>query len=246
MLHLRDCSVSYGERPAFRGVTLSATPGISCLVGPSGCGKTTLLLAAAGLVRPCSGSVSLDDEPVRAGDRRVGLILQQYGLFPWFSVRENVELGLRLRRVAPEERRRTACRELRMLGLAEQEDRYPRELSGGQQQRVAIARAYALRPTLLLMDEPFSALDAPTREGLQDLLLEAARSRPTSVLMVTHSIEEAACLGNPVWVMAGVPGGITGRVDNPGTGTPGYRQRPEYLGVCNRIRALMSGAGGPP
>jgi ABC-type nitrate/sulfonate/bicarbonate transport system ATPase subunit len=240
MLELTDCTAGYGARDALSGVTLSADPGrVSCIVGPSGCGKTTLLMLAAGLKRPSRGTVLLDGREVSPGDRSVGLILQHFGLFPWFTVQANVELGLRIRGAPAEERRAGAAREIEASGLRGLESRFPRELSGGQQQRVAIARAYALRPRLLLMDEPFSSLDALNREALQDLLLASARERGTAVLMVTHSIEEAAYLGSVVWVMAGSPGRISGKVQNPSQGRPGYRQDPEFLSTCGKVRALM-------
>lgn len=244
MLELTDCTAGYGARDALTGITLSTEPGrVSCIVGPSGCGKTTLLMLAAGLKRPRAGTVRLEGREVSPGDRSVGLILQHYGLFPWLTVRANVELGLRIRGAPAEERRDTAAREIEASGLQGLEERFPRELSGGQQQRVAIARAYALRPRLLLMDEPFSALDALNREALQDLLLASARARGTAVLMVTHSIEEAAYLGAVVWVMAGSPGRIVGGIQNPCQGEPGYRQDPQYLQACGKVRALMERGG---
>jgi NitT/TauT family transport system ATP-binding protein len=242
MLELRDCRAAYGAQTALAHVTLTVPAGMmSCIVGASGCGKTTLLMLAAGLIAPRSGTVRLDGDPVFPGDRRIGLILQHYGLFPWFTVRENVELGLRIRAVPPAERRRIVAQELRAVGLEALGQRFPRDLSGGQQQRVAIARAYALQPRLLLMDEPFSALDALGREALQDLLLEAARLRQSTILLVTHSIEEAACLGKVIWVMGGSPGRITARLENPAQGTEGYRRDPEFFRVCTAVRALMQG-----
>ncbi len=244
MLELTECSAAYGAHEVLSSVSLRAEAGqVSCIVGASGCGKTTLLMLAAGLRRPRAGTVRLDGGEVTPGDRAVGLILQHYGLFPWFTVRGNVELGLRIRGASPEERRRTAAREIEAAGLDGLEERFPRELSGGQQQRVAIARAYALQPRLLLMDEPFSALDALNREALQDLLLLSVRARRTAVLLVTHSIEEAACLGRVIWVMAGMPGRIAGRLDNPCQGVPDYRREPEYLRVCGEVRALLQREG---
>jgi NitT/TauT family transport system ATP-binding protein len=244
MLALRECRAAYGAQAALADVTLTVPAGmVSCIVGASGCGKTTLLMLAAGLIAPQAGTVRLDGNPVSPGDRRVGLILQHYGLFPWFTVRENVDLGLRIRAISPAERRRTVDRELRAVGLEALGRRFPRELSGGQRQRVAIARAYALEPRLLLMDEPFSALDALGREVLQDLLLETARRRQSTILLVTHSIEEAAYLGRAIWVMGGSPGRIIGRLENPDQGREGYRREPEFFRVCTEVRALMQGHG---
>jgi len=241
MLELIECSASYGAWPALSCVTVRANTGeTASILGPSGCGKSTLLMLAAGLKRPSAGAVRLDGSPVAPGDRRVGLILQQYGLFPWLTVRDNVELGLKIRRVPEEERRGRTAREISGVGLEGLEHRFPRQLSGGQQQRVAIARAFALEPRLLLMDEPFSALDALSREQLQDDLLGAASGRGTAILLVTHSIEEAVYLGRVIWVMAGSPGRIVGRLSNPHQGTPGYRQRPEFLGLCGDVRSLLA------
>ncbi len=244
MLELRDCGASYGAHAALSDVTLAVGPGgVSCVVGPSGCGKTTLLMLASGLKRPAGGTILLDGERVSPGDRRIGLILQHYGLFPWFTVRENVELGLKIRGMPSESRRRIAERELHGVGLEGLEARFPRELSGGQQQRVAIARAYALQPRLLLMDEPFSALDALNRESLQDLLLETAQARGTPVLLVTHSIEEAAFLAKVIWILSGSPGRIVGRLDNACQGRRTFRQEPEFLRICGEVRAMMRGHG---
>ena len=241
MLELSECSAGYGDHPALKAVSLTACTGeIVCLVGSSGCGKTTLLMLAAGLMPPSRGAVRLEGSPVQPGDMRVGLILQQYGLFPWFTVRENVELGLKIRGSPPEEIRRRAGREISGVGLQGLEGRFPLQLSGGQQQRVAIARAFALEPRLLLMDEPFSALDALAREQLQDDLLGAVRGRETAILLVTHSIEEAVYLGRRIWVLAGSPGAIAGCFENPHPGSPDYREEPAFFRLCSQVRSLMA------
>jgi ABC-type nitrate/sulfonate/bicarbonate transport system ATPase subunit len=242
MLELRECSAGYGQGRVLESVSLSVPEGkTGCIIGPSGCGKTTLLTLAAGLKEPDTGSIVLDDAPVIPGDNRAGLILQQYGLFPWFTVADNVSLGLRIRHVDAGIRRRIVARELARLGLEECAGRYPNELSGGQQQRVAIARSMALAPRLLLMDEPFSALDAMSRESLQEILLATLRETPMIVLLVTHSIEEAVYLGATVWVLAGSPGRIVARFDNPGQGTPGYRSDPSFFRLCTSIRGSLEG-----
>jgi len=240
MLSISDCSAAYDAGPVLESVSLSVQPGrTGCIIGPSGCGKTTLLMIAAGLKEPASGSVLLDEAPVRAGDRRVGLILQQYGLFPWLSARENVALGLRLRRSPKGEVDERTGRELQRVGLLDFADRYPLRLSGGQQQRVAIARCMALEPRLLLMDEPFSALDALSRESLQDLLLQSLAEREVAVLMVTHSIEEAVFLGSRIWVLAGLPGRISACFENAGQGRAGFRQEPAFFQMCTELRRAM-------
>jgi ABC-type nitrate/sulfonate/bicarbonate transport system ATPase subunit len=240
MLELRECSAGYGKGRVLESVSLSVPDRkTACIIGPSGCGKTTLLTLAAGLKRPESGTIVLDHEEVVAGDSRTGLILQQYGLFPWFTVADNVSLGLRIRRMEAGRRREMVARELARLGLEGSAARYPAELSGGQQQRVAIARSMALAPRLLLMDEPFSALDAMSRESLQEILLSTLRERPLIVLLVTHSIEEAVYLGGTIWILAGSPGRVVACFENPGQGTPGYRSDPSFFLMCTRVRASL-------
>jgi NitT/TauT family transport system ATP-binding protein len=240
MLELSECSAAYGPRAALSSVSLEVDDRrTACIVGPSGCGKTTLLLLAAGLKAPSAGTVLFDGKRITSGDRGVGLILQQYGLFPWFTVQGNVELGLRIRGASSGHRHCIAAREISNVGLEGCESLFPRELSGGQQQRVAIARAYALEPRLLLMDEPFSALDALSRESLQDLLLLSAAERKAAILLVTHSIEEAVYLGHVIWVLAGSPGRVAGRFENPRQGSREFRQEPEFFRLCGDIRALM-------
>jgi ABC-type nitrate/sulfonate/bicarbonate transport system ATPase subunit len=240
MLELRECAAGYGAGRVLDSLSLSVPEGeTACIIGPSGCGKSTLLTVAAGLKRPESGTVLLDGKEVVPGDERVGLILQQYGLFPWFTVADNVSLGLRIRRVREGTRRALVARELARLGLEDCAGRYPNELSGGQQQRVAIARSMALSPRLLLMDEPFSALDAMSRESLQEILLSTIRERPLVVVMVTHSIEEAVYLGGTVRVLAGSPGRITALFENRGQGTPGFRLDPAFFRMCTRVRGSL-------
>ena len=240
MLEITSCSAGYDRRPVLREISLSVSPGkTGCIIGPSGCGKTTLLMLAAGLKRADAGSVLLDGRPVTAGDIRVSLILQQYGLFPWFTVAENIAVGLRVRRVKESVLRAAVSRQLSRLGLEECAGRYPNELSGGQQQRVAIARSMALTPRLLLLDEPFSALDAMTRESLQEILLETLGENSLVALLVTHSIEEAVYLGGTIWLLAGSPARIEASFDNPGQGTPEFRTDASFFRLCSRIRQRM-------
>jgi ABC-type nitrate/sulfonate/bicarbonate transport system ATPase subunit len=241
MLEISRCTAGYDGRAALDAVSLSVGSGrTGCIIGPSGCGKTTLLTVAAGLKAADEGSVTLDGAPVTPGDRRVGLIIQQYGLFPWFTAIDNVTLGLRIRGWDARARREGAMRELERVGLGDCADRYPFQLSGGQQQRVAIARSLALEPVLLLMDEPFSALDAMSRESLQEILLSSLRERDLTVLLVTHSIEEAVYLGSTIWLMAGSPGRIVASYDNPRQGSPGYREDPGFFRLCTKIRHTMN------
>lgn len=240
MLRITGLAARYADREVFRDVSLSVEPGMTeCIIGPTGCGKTTLLMTAAGLKEPSAGSVLLDGTPVEAGDRRLSVILQSYGLFPWFTVLENAALGLLIRGVPAAERKRAAADALAQVGLTGLESRYPSEISGGQAQRAAIARSLTLSPQVLLMDEPFSALDALTREALQDLLLALLRGRRMAVVLVTHSIEEAAYLGSAVTLMAGIPGRIITRFPNPSRGAEGYRGSRACFELCREVRASM-------
>jgi len=243
MLRVNECSAEYAGHRVLDPISLRVGPGQTCcIVGPSGCGKTTFLLCAAGLKTALAGSVDLDGSPVAPGDRRVGLILQQYGLFPWFTARENVALGLKIRGVASHERHEAAEAELARVGLAGLGGRYPRELSGGEQQRVAIARSMALTPRLLLMDEPFSALDMLTREALQEVLLSSLALRNVAVVLVTHSIEEAVYLGQSIVLFAGSPGRVVARIENPEQGMPRHRTKEVFFRRCGEVRAAMERA----
>jgi ABC-type nitrate/sulfonate/bicarbonate transport system ATPase subunit len=177
-----------------------------CLLGRSGCGKTTLLNIIAGLIPPSSGEVRVDGERVIGPGRGKGMVFQQNALFPWLSARSNVEFGARRSGLAREDARRVADELLELVGLQAYGERYPGQLSGGMQQRVAIARALALDPQILLMDEPFGALDEITRLDMQAELLRVWSSRRKTVVFVTHSIMEALMLGDRVVVMGG--GGI--------------------------------------
>jgi len=191
-----------------RGETLS-------VIGPSGCGKTTLLYILAGLLAPSGGQVSIDGRSGVDTKGRTAFILQDFGLFPWKTTTENIALGLQLKGVPA--RQRQACAEALMgqMGLSGLGARYPVQLGGGQKQRVAIARALATEPDLILMDEPFSSLDALTRERLQNTLLELWRKNGVNFIIVTHSVEEAVFLGRRVAVLTDRPTRIRTLIDNP-------------------------------
>ena len=181
---------------------------IAVLVGTSGCGKSTLLRLAAGLLTPTSGELRLDGRVVSSPGADRGMVFQSYTLFPWLTVRRNVEFGLTIKGLPPEERTRISQHYIKLVGLSGFEGVYPKELSGGMMQRVAIARALANDPQILLMDEPFGALDAQTRTIMQELLLRVWEESHKTILFVTHDIEEATFLGDRLFVMSARPGRI--------------------------------------
>ena len=200
------------------GVSFSVHEGdFVALIGPSGCGKTTLLNLAAGFVNPSAGAVCLDGQPITGPGPERGVIFQEYGVFPWLTVAENIEFGLKLRanQIEPPQRRAICERYLALMKLTEFRDAYPKTLSGGMRQRVALARAYAVKPQFLLMDEPFGALDAQTRSAMQILLLETLQTEGQTVLMITHSVDEALYLASRIVVISARPARIRKIVDVP-------------------------------
>jgi NitT/TauT family transport system ATP-binding protein len=205
-----------GDVTALTGIDLAVVPGeFVSLIGPSGCGKSTLLRLIADLDSPTAGSIEVFGVSARQAriDQRYGIAFQQAGLLPWRTVRSNIELPLQLHRVPPAERRDRATELIEMVGLTDFADHYPDQLSGGMQQRVAIARSIASRPSLLLMDEPFGALDEMTRERMQTELLRIRAETGAAVVFVTHSIPEAVYLSDRVIVMSPRPGRITDTID---------------------------------
>lgn len=198
-----------GEVVALNGVDMEIRENeFVCVVGPSGCGKSTLLNIIAGLERPTSGRVCVKGkEVVNPGSER-GVIFQQYALFPWLTVKKNVKFGLKLRGVKEPELSVIADKYIRLVDLEEFGDSYPKELSGGMKQRVAIARAYAVNPEILLMDEPFGALDAQTRTQLQTELLETWEKEKKTCFFITHDVEEAIILAQRVVIMSARPGRV--------------------------------------
>ncbi|BAH53258.1 ABC transporter ATP-binding protein [Rhodococcus opacus] len=183
------------------------------LVGPSGCGKSTLLDLLGGLSTPTSGRILLDGQPVTGPGLDRGIVFQQYALLPWRTARHNIEFGLEAKGLPKKERRELAEHYLELVGLKGFGDRYPHELSGGMKQRVAIARSLAFDPEVLLMDEPFAALDAQTRESLQDELLRIWKATGKTILFITHGIDEAIYLGQRVAVLTSRPGRVKTFVD---------------------------------
>lgn len=222
------------------------------VLGPSGCGKTTLLYLLAGLRQPTSGQIYVDGQPQSGPRPRTGLILQDYGLLPWATAYKNITLGLQIRRFygpdgkhAPADDDSTDQTErvdywLERLKLKEHAHKYPAQLSGGQRQRVAIARTLALNPDLLLMDEPFSSLDAPTREGLQNLTFELREEENLTTVIVTHAIEEAAILGRKIMVLSQPPNCQPRIIENPSAGEPSFRHQSSYFDMCSLLRQEIS------
>ncbi|RQG87856.1 ABC transporter ATP-binding protein [Natrarchaeobius halalkaliphilus] len=176
------------------------------IVGPSGCGKSSLLYLLAGFLETTSGSITVDGNPIDGPGTDRGVVFQDYALFPWRTVLKNVTYGLEQKGMPKEERRSTAQRYIDMMDLSGFEDRYPKELSGGMKQRVAIARTLAYDPKILLMDEPFGALDQPLRESLQDQLLDIWKELEKTVVFITHDVEEAVYLSERVMIMTSHPG----------------------------------------
>ena len=224
-LRLSNVSVTYIGRDgrnteAVRDVSfeIEDRPGVGEIVvflGPSGCGKSTILKAIAGLLPPTKGTVHVDGELVTGVGRDRGMVFQAYTSFGWLTVRQNVEYGLRLRGVAAKERSERADKYLKAVGLADFADRFPKDLSGGMKQRVALARTLINQPRLVLMDEPFGALDPQTRWGMQGLLLDIARAEDNTTIFITHDVSEAVYLADTVYVLSARPARILHRVNVP-------------------------------
>ncbi len=211
------------------------------IVGPSGCGKSSLLRLVAGLVEPTQGRITLDGTPVTRPGKDRGMVFQSYTLFPWLNVRANVEFGLRIGGVPAEKRRHISDHFISEVGLEGFENAYPKQLSGGMMQRVALARALANDPEILLMDEPFGALDSQTRSLMQELLLQIWEHSHKTVLFITHDIDEAILLGDRVHVMTARPGRIKERVeiDLKRPRSVDLLTSPEFIALKRRIMALI-------
>ncbi|MFZ7128085.1 MAG: ABC transporter ATP-binding protein [Desulfobacterales bacterium] len=212
---ISDVGMTYsgltGSVEALQHISLSIEPGeFICLVGPSGCGKTTLLNIIAGFLKPTAGEVRVDGRIIEGPGPDRGVVFQQYAVFPWLTVRENVRFGLKLaaNRRGTSETDEIVDHFIELVGLKEFEKAYPKELSGGMKQRVALARSYAVNPAVLLMDEPFGALDAQTRQFMQESLLQILEQERKTVVFVTHGVEEATYLASRVVIMAARPGRI--------------------------------------
>jgi len=237
-------SSSKNYKPEFiavENVTLDIRQGeFVSIVGPSGCGKSTLLDLIAGLTKPSSGQILLSGKQIGL-DR--GIVFQQYALYPWLNALENIEFGLEAKGVAKKERHEKAEYYLKLVGLSGFEKHYPNELSGGMKQRVAIARSLAYEPEILLMDEPFAALDAQTRETLQGELINIWKSSKKTIVFITHSIDEAIYLSQRVAIMTSRPGRIKEVIEIPQSlrsASEDVRSLPEYGRIRHKIWSLLS------
>ena len=259
MIEFEQLTFAYANQaPLFQNFSWRAVTGEAwAVIGPSGCGKSTLLYLIAGLRQPDAGRVLVEGYPVPRPRASTGLILQDYGLLPWATVWDNVALVMRLGRFyrdksGPGESPRPYPRPditsgqvdgwLARLGIAELRDKYPSQVSGGQRQRAAIARSLLQQPNLLLMDEPFSSLDALTREDLQQLTLELRQETGLTTVVVTHNIEEAVFLGQRILVLGGAPNTRAQVIENPGAGAAVYRGQPAYWEKCAELRSRLGGA----
>jgi NitT/TauT family transport system ATP-binding protein len=253
MIQFNDVSFSYVGSPAvFENFNWQVDSGERwAVLGPSGCGKSTLLFLLAGLQVPTDGQVLIAGKQQEGPRPQTGLILQDYGLLPWATARENVRLGFDIRRFYgpdgkhtphdfdPSQNEEQVEFWLKRLSLTAHSNKYPAQLSGGQRQRVAIARTLVLEPDLLLMDEPFSSLDAPTRADLQDRTLELSLEQALTLIIVTHSIEEAAVMGKQILLLDHPPNDRTRIFSNPQSGERKFRETSAYFELCLRLRQEM-------
>jgi len=243
VIAIKDLSVQYqsknGPVLALDRVNLNISTGdIYTFIGPSGCGKSTFLYVLSGILKKYCGNVSIDDRPINPKTQRIGLILQNYGLLPWKNVAQNTMLGMKIKN-GEQSIDEYSSYILKQLGIDALLDRYPKELSGGQQQRVAIARSFIMKPDLLLMDEPFSALDAITREEMQELFLNIWKQNQVTTVFITHSVDEALYLGSKIVVFSPAPGRILEVLENPCFQMDNLRFRDEYYGMSMQLRKML-------
>lgn len=241
MIRIKDLTVTYQSTEdcyaALQNINLELSAGETCaIIGPSGCGKSTLLKVLAGIIKKFEGSVEINGQPITPRKQRIGFIPQNYGLLPWKNVYENIRLGIKIKNKKAADDSEKLDNLIEQLGLGGLENRYPGELSGGQQQRVALARAFLLKPDLLLMDEPFSALDAMTREEIQNVFLNVWRKHSVSTVLVTHHVEEAVYLGRKIVILSFSPGTVSTIIDNPLFGVEDIRNHRDFFQLCLELR----------
>jgi NitT/TauT family transport system ATP-binding protein len=250
-LELKNLYVSYTDRQgrtvqAVEDVSLTVAnkPGVGELavfLGPSGCGKSTILKAVGGLLEPDSGEVYIDGQRTQGTGRDRGMVFQSYTSFAWRTVQKNVEYGLELQGLAPEARRQQASEMIAQVGLKDFADALPRALSGGMKQRVAIARTLVNKPKMVLMDEPFGALDPQTRWGMQSLILEVLKTQDNTVLFVTHDMEEAVYLADVIFVLSQRPARVLHRIEVPyfESRDPAVKRSAEFKKVQDHLMELL-------
>ncbi len=242
LIEIDHFGLDYGAMTAVADVSLTVRPGeFVSILGPSGCGKSSLLNAVAGFIRPTHGEVAVDGGPIRRPGADRGMVFQQYSLFHWKTVRQNVEFGLKMKGVGVDERERKARTLLSLAGLIGFEDHYPDRLSGGMKQRVGIVRALATGPKVLLLDEPFGALDAQTRVIMQQILTNIWQRLGITVLFVTHDIDEAIFLSDRVYVMTARPGKVKAEipVTLPRPRDPEEMMTPGFLALRRELVGLI-------
>jgi ABC-type nitrate/sulfonate/bicarbonate transport system ATPase subunit len=241
MIGIEHLSFAYKkDAPIFNDFNWALTSGERwSIIGPSGCGKSTLLYLLSGLYLPVSGNINLNGYRRNHDCVSTGLILQDYGLLPWATARENVSLGLRIQGAAKKKVAEITQKWLCELGIEGVAEHYPAELSGGQRQRVAIARTLCLEPKLLLMDEPFASLDALTREDMQNLILDLWKKLSSTMILVTHNIEEAVFWGQRIMILSNPPNTHPFILENPESGSFYYRNTPECASKCKQLRELV-------
>jgi NitT/TauT family transport system ATP-binding protein len=239
LIRVENIAVSYKEEKVLDNFSLNIEKNTTCaIIGESGCGKTTLLYALAGVLKPASGKITIAGEKLADVRKGTSLILQDYGLLPWKSVWDNIAFPLKSRGLNKEAVKLKVSFVLESLGLKDYTERFPGELSGGQKQRVAIGRALALEPDLLLMDEASSALDAMTRENIQNLILKIYKEEKITLVLVTHNIEEAVYLGQRIVVME--KGKIKRVIDNAYFGDEDMRNNMDFYRLCLEVRKWLN------
>jgi len=246
----KEFSTKQGSLLVLKNINLYVDSGeLVCVVGTSGSGKSTILRLIAGLDMPTAGKIKVDGVPVTGPGSDRGMVFQKYTLYPWMKVAENVEFGLKLQGVAKSKRREIASYYLEVVGLSEFAKSYPKELSGGMKQRVAIARALACQPKILLMDEPFGALDVQTKETMQQFLLQIWQRTGTTILMITHDVEEAVFLSQRIYVLTARPGTVerelqielpsSGLVDSSDVRNYKIKRQPQFQDYVGEIKDLL-------
>lgn len=245
MIEVKQLRFSYKGKSntlILKDINLTLNTGeIVAIIGPSGCGKSTLIHCMSGILESYEGNITIDHEVLNPKKHSIGLIPQNYGLLPWKRVYDNATLSLRIKKnkYISEEYKAFIDNILESLSLKPLLKRFPNELSGGQKQRVSIARAFIMKPDLLLMDEPFSALDALTREDTQELFLQLWKSYRPTTMFITHSIEEAVYLGEKIIILSSSPSTIVKVIDNPLFGMRNFKDKDEYLNTTSIIRKII-------